>query len=375
MSATVTVIPAPPAIPPPPRYQCISYAELETLPDPVWLIEHWSMRESITMIVGESESYKTFIAMDLAVKASDPYFSTFANGHNIDRSSASTFGGGLKVVYIIGESMGAAKWRIEGVKQYNKRPNITDNLRFHPDRVDLYGDPSSVKEMIDIEDPDIVIFDTWNRNTYGLDENSGLEVGKALAVAHDIKKGGTRGGRSVVFIHHPNKSGAKFRGHTTLLNDTDIMIGVERFDTDRENPAPFFTRVKSLRQKETDDFMPYWAKLDTYHLLDKAGVPIVGSSGGPLRTLVMTSTSEEPVGSGKMAAPLRDRVLEHIRANPGSTNPELQKVFWDKGGNHANSMTKTLQKEGLITGNTRDGYSVIATVFMKAEATSTLEEL
>jgi hypothetical protein len=215
--------------------------------------------------------------------------------------------------------------------------------------------------MVDDYDPDIVIFDTYNRNTAGLDENSGMDVSVAMGLAHELKMGGSRGGRSVIFIHHPNKSGnAGYRGHTSLLNDTDIMIESERFgDRETFTVAPFYTQIKSKRQKETDDFPPYWARLDTFFFLDSAGDRRLKKDGTFVTSLVITTTDDPPPDAPTSGAAPMDRsgeVLTFIRVNPGAMAGEIQAALWGKSGSHVHRYLKELMRTGMVVQRDKGYY-------------------
>lgn len=349
---TARIIESEPPAPAPPRYTPITLDDLNTRPDPDWLVEHWCMRQAVTFITGESESFKTFLAMDLAMTAAtDGHFGP----HHIDRTSVGF--GPMRVLYVIGESIGAAKFRFTAIKQHRGLADYPDSIRVFPDRVDLREQAAEVKRMVDDFDPDIVVFDTFSRNTAGLDENSGKDVAIAMGVAHDLKMGGTRGGRSVVFIHHPAKAGnSPYRGHTSLLNDTDIMIELERHDkrTDKAeyefSEAPFYTKVMSKRQKETDDFRPYYAKLDTHIILDDSGHPIPKISGDYITSLVVTSVDESPPDTP--AAPRVGKydagILAYVAAHPGAIKADIQKAVTGKTGSTIYRYVEDMVVEGRL---------------------------
>jgi len=353
-----------PSTPSPVPYETIDLEQLWAFPDPIWLVDHWCMRQSVTLITGESESFKTFLAMDLAVKAVDPGFSHFGP-HWIDRSTVG--GGPLKVMYIIGESTGGAKFRWAAIFQHHKLADTNPrSLIIRKERVDLFKDPVRVKATIELHDPDIVIFDTWSRNTYGMDENNKKDVDIALEVANDLKMGGSRGGRSIVFLHHPNKAGSPYRGHSSLLNDTDIMIGVTRLDLhSEERVAPFYTKIKSERQKETDDFIPYWAKLDGIHLNDLlTGDPLYKNDGSPVKSLVITAFDEEPATTETVrayASPKAETVLQLLKDNPdGLSIAEVQKQVFGKAGTNAKQiLTRALDRGDVIKEGHKYFYDVI----------------
>ena len=357
-----TVTPATPhTVSVPTTYNIIDSAGLFTLPDPVWLIDHWCMRETITLLTGPSGSFKTFVALDLALKAATPTFTHFGP-HYIDRSTATAFGGGLKVLYVFGESIGSAKYRVRAWERHNRVDSVRVPMLWHPDKMSLLLEGQKVRDTVDMHDPDIVIFDTWSRNTYGMDENNKQDVDKAMNLAHDLKKGGSRGGRSIIFLHHPPAAAGKFyRGHTSMLNDSDIMITTERFETESTAP-PLYTKIRSVRQKETDDFEPYWATLELVEPLDYAtGKPIPRPSGmGNYESLVVTDHRAMPVSAVSVSS-TEDQMIEYIKNNPGVKPKDIQAELWpDKPtGKNVYEYTKKAMAEGKLARNIDGGFVVV----------------
>ena len=358
--ATPTPVPPPT---PPPLYRGKTLTELYTRKPPVWLIKYWAMRQTITLLTGKSGSFKTFIAIDLAMRASTPppTFTTFGPKGFIDRREATAFGGSIPVLYIMGESQDSAAKRFKSWEQRYGIPEGTTPLIVHDNRVDLFTQGEMVKELVDFHDPDIVIFDTWSKNTPGMDENSKKEVDRAMNIAHEIKMGGDRGGRNVMFLHHPTKGDDDARGHSSMVNDSDIMIRAERLVTD-DPSMPVWTKLISKRQKEVEDFYPYWVKLDRWHLRDSTGSTIIDADGEPVTSLVVESFDEEPTRAATGAGPsITDQIFEYVQAHPGAKATEIQMAIWGKKGSNVYERMDQLKTQGKITGN-KDGYEVVVPV-------------
>lgn len=371
--ATPTPVPVPAA---PPRYNTITLDQLYALEDPEWIIERWCMRETITMISGPSESFKTFLAIDLAMTAASPSLATF-QGHVVTRDRATAFGGGYKVLYVIGESLGPAKFRFQAWEQARGVTVDRNLIPVRLDRVDIFKAPGDVEALVEGHDPDIVIFDTWSRNTYGMDENSKKDVDVAMKLAHDLKKGGSRGGRSVIFIHHPTKGNEYLRGHSSMLNDSDVGIRMERPAGDKERPnAPWYAKVISERQKESDPFTAYHIRLDTWHILDSSGKPTPTKSGGLKSSLVIgdagTHITPVPAPEGASTAgeaTLPEKIEAYVRFHPGISRKEVSEaVMGTPNHSSVHRHIKKMLEDGVLTGNTKSGYTVVATE-------QTLEEL
>ncbi len=165
------------------RYSPISLKQLELMPDPDWLVERVLMRQAITVLTGPSESFKTFLAIDLLMRAGIRTF-THWGPHYINRRTS--YGSSLRGLYVIGESQGAAKFRFKAWSLYHNEP-YPSSILVQPDKVNMFGEPEDVNKMVEIADPDIIVFDTWSRNNYGMNENDKKDLDRSLEVLHQIK--------------------------------------------------------------------------------------------------------------------------------------------------------------------------------------------
>ena len=271
------------------EYIPLTLDELMHQPDPDWLIEGVIMRQSITLITGQRGSYKTFFALDMAMALAQSNvfrFPTAAgeDGHFIDRSTMEDHVG--KTLYIWSESAGAAKFR---VKAYLQKFNIDapGAVMVYPDNVDFYDHADEVLDMVDEVDPDLIVIDTWSRNTYGLGDGiDKTKLDPVLSHLRDLMKGGSRGGRAVVIIHHPNQSGSNsLRGHSALGDDTDIIIKLE---TDTRTSSMAKVNVHQDRIKEMSEFRSYSLFLESVALIDDDGTPMKRKSGEDVTSLVIS---------------------------------------------------------------------------------------
>ena len=101
-------------------------------------------------------------------------------------------------------------------------------MKFFPDTLDLTNGDQVISFIVWLEhqglQPVLIVIDTLARSMPGGDENSPRDMGVLVAAADRIRK---RLDCTVLFIHHPIKSGNKReieRGHGSLRGAADTML-------------------------------------------------------------------------------------------------------------------------------------------------------
>lgn len=202
---------------------------------------------SLAVLYGESNSGKTFFALDLAlaVAAGAPW-----RGMRTRR--------GL-VIYVAGE--GAASVRSRVVAYRRQHPDVSDlPFAIVPQAIDFL-DADRFEELIHAirkaetksgEKAALVIVDTFARAIAGGDENSAQDVGSAVRAADKIR---AETGAAVVFVHHAGKDPSKgARGSSALRAAVDTEILVERGSGQR------FATVTKQRDLEVGARFPFELK-------------------------------------------------------------------------------------------------------------------
>ncbi|MEE7460655.1 hypothetical protein MFUR16E_04575 [Methylobacterium fujisawaense] len=193
-----------------------------------WLIKNVLTRGEQGMLVGASQTGKSFLAFDMgmAIARGVPWFG------NKTRQ-------GL-VIYHAGES--AKGVRDKRLHAYDKANNLVDEyglpfvLLTLP--LDLYSSDEDTNKLITecehwrTEYPDfpleLLVIDTWAAATPGADENAGKDVS---GIRRRCKRIETALGCAVLLVHHKNAAGTKARGHTGMFADVENVLDISLVTT------------------------------------------------------------------------------------------------------------------------------------------------
>lgn len=209
---------------------CIRASELiDGLVAEEQLVEGLLGARALSMLYGDSNSGKTFLAIDLACAV--------AQGTNwMGRSTV----GGL-VIYLASEAPGSVALRLHA---YQKWFGVSlDNLIIVRSPITLFDDGADVaavtamvrqEELKSGKQCRLIIGDTLARLGAGANENSGAEMGTVIANADKLK---SALGVHVMLIHHSGKDagrGARGWSGVRAAMDTEIEVlgpGDERHKT------------------------------------------------------------------------------------------------------------------------------------------------
>jgi hypothetical protein len=181
------------------------------------LIDGWIDRGSFSVSFGKPESYKSFVAVDMAacVATGRPW-----HGHDITQGPA---------LYIVAEGSAGMAQRWEAWQEFNGVDGTGAPLYWLPMSLDL-RDPSWAEAVAEAVAPHgpmaLTVVDTVFRTFGGGDENSSADMGAYIAGLDLIR---ARTGSAVLAVHHPGKSeAAGARGHSSLRAALDVEIEVQR---------------------------------------------------------------------------------------------------------------------------------------------------
>lgn len=213
------------------------------------LIKGILTKNELSMLLGESQSGKSFIAIDLAMSVARglPWF-----GHR-------SYRGG--VVYQAGESAtGVRRRRLPAYRRYYDvaREPLPFVLLQSP--LDLYNSDDDAEAFIEecahwartfgglpLE---LVIIDTFNKATPGANENDGKDMGAVLARCDLIRR---KTGAHVMLVHHLNSGGTKARGHTSLFANVENVITVKKVEDASDGDGRQIREWRLAKQKDGDD--------------------------------------------------------------------------------------------------------------------------
>jgi len=184
-----------------------------------WLIKKVLPHGDVGAIFGESGAGKSFFTLDLvmAIAAGTPW-----KGHDVNQGT---------VAYVCAEGAGGFTVRL---RAYAEHHGI--DLALLP--IHILGDAPNFLEKQDIKDLlaalrmlpglKVIVVDTLAQVTAGGNENSGEDMGRALAHCRALSKGT---GAMVLLVAHSGKDSARgLRGWSGIKGALDVEILVERSD-------------------------------------------------------------------------------------------------------------------------------------------------
>lgn len=222
--------------------------ELESIPEPSWLIEDILHRETLSALVASRGGFKTFLALDwgLCIATGLPW-----NGHSVAAGN---------VLHIVGEGGTGIRKRAQAWYQ-NKGINRSDIHRWActVHRVDIVDETewlvASVENAYRPADLELIVVDTLARNS-GADENNTKEMSRLIVQADYIKD---RFHANVLFVHHNNRAGS-FRGSSALDGAFQTVVAMER-KGDSDNVL-----VRCEKQKDAEEFDKFVLKRKKIYL-------------------------------------------------------------------------------------------------------------
>lgn len=186
-----------------------------------YLIKGWLDHGAASVLYGESNVGKTFLALDMGLHVAAGWL-----WHGVRVTEA------CPVIYIASEGGRGVKNRLDAV--WRDKPDLARAAvgRFHllPVTLDLCakGDaPAVIVALRSLPDmPGLIIIDTLARSMGAGDENTGQDMGAFIASVDQIR---AATGAHVMVIHHSGKDTSKgARGHSSLRAAVDTEIGLKR---------------------------------------------------------------------------------------------------------------------------------------------------
>ena len=211
-------------------------AEIEKLPPPEYQVgELWPVG-GLVVPFGPPGAGKTFftVAASLSLATGMRF-----QGQEVKRAPA---------VYIAAEGSGGMGSRVRAWKEHRGWAGSA-GVHFLTQPVNLLNSEDVGRFMTELamldEAPGAVVFDTLARCMIGGDENSALDMGRAIDAADQIRH---TTGATVILVHHTNKGGDLERGSTALRGAADTMLSI------KDEDGTMFVRCE--KQKDAEPFRP-----------------------------------------------------------------------------------------------------------------------
>ena len=189
-----------------------------------WLVKNFLPKATLGVLFGESGSGKSFLTYDLCAaiaRGLDEW-----NGKKVKKG---------RVMYVVAEGEAGFVNRIhaychqQGISPDDFEIDYISDLV--PNLMEAVLITDLIKEIKARGHYDLIVMDTFAQVMAGANENSGEDVGKALAECRRIHR---HTGAMVLLVHHSGKDASKgSRGWSGLKGACDVELEVSRSDDDR----------------------------------------------------------------------------------------------------------------------------------------------
>lgn len=312
---------------------------------------------ALSVLYGESNVGKTFVAMDLA----------FSIAAGLDWAGCRTTR--LDVLYIAAEGSGGAYKRAEALKR-RYGTDVAEKAGFHflPSSINLLRTDADLQPLIatirNHGSVKFVVVDTLSRALAGGDENASTDMG---AFIKNIDKLRQATSAHIMLVHHSGKDRTRgARGHSLLRAATDTEIEI----ADNE--------IKVTKQRDLDgNFVRPFALERVVLDFDADGDPITSC------TVRFVSQAEKPVGNPTAAETATIAVLRTLATrNPTANGFSAAQVAaasnedQDEAAvsvNTARSRLRSMEKKRLVV-KPRSGFWALNSDKMSGESVPTTFE-
>ncbi len=261
-----------------PVYKTLTEDDIECFPDISYMVSGLLQTSTVSLLFGESNSGKTFVALDIAEHVAR---GILWQGRRVEQGP---------VLYIYAESRLGLKSRIQAWKKHHDLPS-TPHLQFITRPVQLVNDRETLLETIAEQEvaPALIVVDTFSNCAVGTNQNDQAEVYRVLATAHEIVQ---EYGSHVLVVHHTNKQGIA-NGTQAFKNHVDTMIQLSRAD----KYAPVLVHCEKQRDGEQfNDFALQLQVVDLYvkpDTLEPISSCVVVASDTPDKESVIPQTQQK----------------------------------------------------------------------------------
>lgn len=287
--------------------RAVRFGSIKEIPTVSWLIDGWLPRDGVALLYGESESFKTYLALHmlLCIATGTPFAAR-------DGNSGYGVGEPQEVIIFAGESSSGVHQRIEAAIKGNgfDRNQLEQNLIIVDDVYSVNSADGLAAMADEIEGlsskPAVIVVDTFNLALDGV-EDSADDIKKAIKGLRSLARMYSATGLLIDHVGHGPKD--RPRGSSAKKANVDVMIYCERNGE---------TRRVTLQQKKNRDADR------TKHRVAFEGEPI---QIGPGLTNLKFIAVEPQIGSAPSKNTFdqaeQDRQAQHILAalqsRPGHT--------------------------------------------------------
>ena len=298
-----------------------------------WAVKGLVPEDSMGMIFGASGTYKSFIAIDLAMHMV----------HEMEWAGKRTKKGAI--AYLAAEG-GAGIYRrlVAWHNQFGLVPDDSINICITPLLLSASEEVAAMKAAIAAlpERPKLVVIDTLSQ-TFNGDENSSSDIGDYLRMINTEIRAAFN--CTVIVVHHTGHSAAERpRGSSAITANLDFILGVFRPDPERP-----IARLSVHKMKDGD-------KVDDLYFEMTRSVLGHDEDGDEISSLVARHTAAPNVSESNGRFSKYDALCVKAFASGGAVSEQDIKNMADKGDSES-AVTRGVKraldgmsKRGLIKG-------------------------
>lgn len=270
------------------RFPVLSAAAFASGSPPAWLVKHVVPQAELVVLYGASGSGKTFLALDIAgcIARGVPW-----RGKRVKQG---------RVVYIAAEGAGGVRNRLAAYAQANDMSladldiGVIHDVPNFLDKSDAAAVAASIKASGGAA---LIIVDTLAQTTAGGDENSGEDMGKALAHCKALHR---HTNAVVMLVHHAGKDTSKgARGWSGIRAAADAELEVVREEAG--------SWVRLSKQKDGEDELRWGFALEKVELgVDEDLEPITSC-------VVLEADAPAQAGARRVLGPVERVVMDVVR--------------------------------------------------------------
>ena len=292
-----------------------------------WLVEGLWPVEGVGIVGGQAKSWKTWLALDLAVSVSSrtPCIGTFP-----------VCVSGRVLVYAAEDSLPDIRTRLAGICQHRAIPLENLNLgiiavdRLHLNRPD---DKERLEATLDSHKPVLLVLDPFVRLHSAIDENSAGDVSTILGDLRGLQR---RYGVAIALVHHARKNGNGMHPGQALRGSSDFHAwgDVNLYLRRKEESALLMIEHRSAASPK-----PLCVEL---HGGPKGDCPVLRTVTGPRQDRAAYGREDEEVDD------LRNQLLKALAGAPEPIpQRRLRKEVQRRNKAVSEALTR-LQAEGLV---------------------------
>lgn len=195
------------------RARLVGVDDLLSMRPPEFLVEDLLVRDTLAVLYGKPGSRKTFLALDWALCVSS---GSWWKGCEVGEPGS--------VLYVAAEGVAGLGRRVRSWSEANRvGVESLGAISWFPQSVSLLGldQVVLVEELAAEVRFDLIVVDTLARCMVGGDENSALDMGRAVYALDRIRRAS---GACVLAVHHDTKDGGTPRGSSALIGAADTIV-------------------------------------------------------------------------------------------------------------------------------------------------------